>query len=143
MKIQLSTFTLSVLVASQALALYPASNAQTNSVNVSGMWQISWEARLGTEKDTIQLEQADSKLTGNFQGRFGTPKVSGSVDGKNILLRLDFPAKQPYSLVFTGLIDGDKMSGKFEIPGVDKPYDFHGENVRPSNYTWQAVRISH
>jgi hypothetical protein len=128
-------------------AAYSLSAAQTKAINVSGKWQISWEARIGTERDTIQLEQTDSnqndsKLTGIFQGKLGNPKVSGNVDGANISLRLDFPGANPYSIVFTGTIDGDKMSGKFEIPGVDRAYDFHGENIRPSNYTWSAVRLS-
>jgi hypothetical protein len=118
-----------------------ASSAQNRPANASGKWQISWEARLGTERDTIQLEQVDLKLRGTFQGRLGNPAVSGSVEGNHISLRLDFPGKQPYSLLFNGSIDGDKMSGKFEVPGVDRAYDFHGENVRPSNYTWSAVRL--
>jgi hypothetical protein len=142
MKLRFRAIALLIFFVSYALAFHLAASAQTSAVNVSGKWQISWEARIGTEKDTIQLDQADSKLTGSFQGRLGTPKVSGSIDGKNILLRLDFPGKLPYSLVFAGVVEGDKMSGKFEIPGMDKPYDFHGENVRPSNYTWQAVRVS-
>jgi len=131
-----------VCVPSILLVLSSAFYAQTSAANVSGKWQISWEARIGTERDVIQLDQENSRLAGSFQGRLGSPKVSGNVDGKNILLRLDFPGKQPYSLIFTGVIDGDKMSGKFEIPGVAAPYDFHGENVRQSNYTWQAVRIA-
>jgi hypothetical protein len=114
--------------------------AQAVSTSVSGKWQISWEARMGTEHDILELKQADSKLTGTFQGHLGSPKVSGNVDGSNISLRLEFPGKQPYTLTFTGLIDGNKMSGKFEIEGMPSGYDQHGENARPSNYTWTAVR---
>jgi autotransporter translocation and assembly factor TamB len=117
------------------------SQAQAKPTTLTGKWQISWEARIGTERDTIQLDETGSKLTGTFQGKLGDPKVSGNVDGTNISLRLDFPGAKPYSIVFTGTIDGDKMSGKFEIPGVDGAYDFHGENIRPSNYTWSAVRL--
>jgi hypothetical protein len=142
MKSRVRVFVSSILLGSCFMVLSSALYAQTSAANVSGKWQISWEARIGTERDLIQLDQENSKLTGSFQGRLGSPKVSGNVDGKNILLRLYFPGKQPYSLIFTGVIDGDKMSGKFEIPGVAAPYDFHGENVRPSNYTWQAVRIA-
>jgi hypothetical protein len=114
--------------------------AQSGPMSVSGKWQMSWEARMGTEHDILELKQADSKLTGNFQGHLGSPKVSGNVDGNNISLRLEFPGKQPYTLIFTGVIDGDKMNGKFEIEGMPSGYDQHGENARPSNYTWTAVR---
>jgi hypothetical protein len=141
MKIRFRVVTFSVLVVFYAAAFHVTSFAQSSAVNVNGKWQISWEARLGTERDMILLDQTDSKLTGSFQGKLGSPKVSGNLAGKNISLRLDFAGKQSYSLVFTGVVDGDKMSGRFEIPGMDKPYDFHGENVASSNYTWQAVRM--
>jgi hypothetical protein len=141
-----SRFLSSSLFAFFLLACASVSAAQTKPVNVSGQWQISWEARIGTESDVIELKQNGSILNGTFHGRLGSPKVSGEVDGKNVTLRLDFPGEKPYSLVFTGAIEtqengGDKMSGKFEIPGVRGAYDFHGENVRPSNYTWSAVRM--
>jgi hypothetical protein len=120
---------------------------EAQPVNVSGKWQISWEARIGTERDILDLQQTDSALTGTFLGKFVTPKVSGSVEGKNITLRLDFTGQKAYSIVFTGAIDGDgiegkTMSGKFEIPGVPGAYDFHGENISSSNYTWSAVRVT-
>jgi|HubBroStandDraft_6_1064221.scaffolds.fasta_scaffold140337_2 hypothetical protein len=125
---------------------------EAQTVNVSGKWQISWEARIGTERDILDLQQAGSALTGTFHGRFVTPKVSGNVEGKNITLRFDFPGQKPYSIVFAGAIDGDgvdgsgvdgrKMSGKFEIPGVPGAYDFHGENISSSNYTWSATRVT-
>jgi autotransporter translocation and assembly factor TamB len=119
-----------------------ASVAETASrpASVSGKWQISWEARLGTASGTVQLEQAESKLTGSYQGQLGSPKVSGTIEGKNVSFTLDFQGAHPFSLIFRGVVDGDKMAGKFAIEGVEGGYDQHGENVRPSNYTWSAVR---
>lgn len=116
--------------------------AAADKTDINGKWKISWEARIGTERDLLDLQQAGSVLTGTFHGKPATPKVSGNVEGKNITLRLDFPGQKPYSIVFTGVIDGDKMGGKFDIPGVPGAYDFHGENISPSNYTWSAVRAS-
>lgn len=114
--------------------------AAIKPASVSGKWQISWEARLGTAHGTVQMEQAESRLTGSYQGQLGTPKVSGTIDGKNVSFTLDFQGAHPFSLIFKGVVDGDKMAGKFEIGGVDGGYDQHGENARPSNYTWSAVR---
>jgi len=119
----------------------PFAAGQNNSANVAGKWQLSWEARLGTARGTLQLEQVGSKLTGSFDGgSLGSPKISGTVEGKNITLTLDFQRAHPFTLVFTGTIDGDKMGGKFDIRGVQAGYDSHGENARPSNYSWTAVR---
>jgi hypothetical protein len=116
-----------------------AAVGEDKPVSVMGKWQLSWEARLGTERGTMQLDQADSKLTGSFQGHLSS-KISGSIKDKSIRLNLDFAGAHPFTLVFTGTVDGDKMAGKFEIQGVKDGYDWHGENASPSNYSWTAVR---
>jgi hypothetical protein len=110
---------------------------------LSGKWKFSWEARIGTEIGTLQLEQTDSKLTGAYKGHLTTTNVSGTIDAdNNVHLTFDFRGVHTFTLLFTGKIDGDKMAGKFEIEGLKNGYDSHGENVRPSNYSWNAVRIT-
>ena len=135
-KTRLLCFCLSIFMLMPAFA----AAGENAPADVTGKWQISWEARMGTEHAKLQLEQSEAKLTGTFQGRLGAPKVSGAVEGKNIRLNLDFPGAHPFTLIFTGTIDGDKMAGKFDIQGVEGGYDWHGENVHPSNYAWTAVR---
>jgi autotransporter translocation and assembly factor TamB len=117
-----------------------ASDNSNRPVNVTGKWQLSWEARLGTERGTVQIEQIDSKLTGTFQGRLGSPKVSGSIQGTHVSLTLDFQGATPFSLVFTGTVEGDKMTGRFEVQGVGDGYDSHGENAHPTDYSWTTIR---
>jgi hypothetical protein len=131
-------FCLCLLVFTSAFA---ASADKTTAV-LSGKWQFSWEARIGTESGTLLLEQTDSKLSGNYKGHIVAPKVTGTVEGNKVSLSLEFARAQPFTIVYTGTVDGDKMSGKFEIEGIKNAYDSHGENVRPSNYSWKAVRIS-
>jgi autotransporter translocation and assembly factor TamB len=115
--------------------------ADNQTANVAGKWQLSWEARMGTERGILQLEQVSSGLAGSFQGGpLGSPKVSGSLEGKNINLKLGFQGAHSFTLVFSGTVDGDSMSGKFEIQGLTDGYDWHGENVHPTNYSWTAVR---
>jgi hypothetical protein len=115
---------------------------ENKPASLIGKWQISWEARIGTERGTLQLRQTGNKLTGTFQGRNGSFGISGESDGKNVSFDLSFPGSHPYTLTFHGSVDGDKMAGKFEVQGVEGGYDAHGENVRPSNYTWTGVRQS-
>jgi hypothetical protein len=117
-----------------------ATAAENKPVNVTGKWQLSWEARLGTERGPMELEQVDSRLTGTFHGHLGSPKISGAIKDKNITLNLEFQALHPFTLVFTGAVDGDTMTGKFEIQGVTDGYDSHGENASPTSYSWTAVR---
>jgi hypothetical protein len=109
---------------------------------VAGTWQISWEARLGMERGTLQLTQKGAKLTGTFHGHGAPCIVTGTIDGSDISFDLNFQAKPKYTLSFTGRLDGDKMNGKFEIAGMKDGYDSHGENVTSTDYTWTAVRQS-
>jgi hypothetical protein len=123
------------------LACTVAGFGEDKPARVAGKWQFSWEARIATESGTLQLEQADSKLSGSYHGNLTAPKVSGAIEGNKITLNMNFQRAHPFTIVFTGTIDGDKMSGKFVIPGMENGYDPHGENVRPSNYSWAAVRL--
>jgi hypothetical protein len=114
--------------------------AEDQPANVGGKWQLSWVARMGTERGSLQIEQANSKLTGNYQGRLGSPKVWGNIEGKNIILNLEFQGSHPFTLTFRGTVDGEKMGGKFDVQGVPAGYDSHGENAHPTDYSWTAVR---
>ena len=115
---------------------------ENKPATLTGKWQLSWEARLGTESGTMQLEQVDSTLTGSYHGHLDAPRITGTVEGKNITLKLQFQRAHPFTIIFTGTIDGDKMAGKFAIQEVPDGYDWHGENAHPSNYSWTAVRLS-
>jgi|SRR5580658_575487 hypothetical protein len=132
-------FCLLFLLASCFAATFAAA-AENKPANLAGKWQLSWEARLGTERGTMQLEQVDTTLTGSYHGHLDAPRITGNVEGKNITLKLEFQRAHPFTIVFTGRVDGDKMAGKFEIQEVPDGYDWHGENARPSNYSWTAVR---
>lgn len=114
--------------------------ADTQPVNLTGKWQFSWEARIGTESGTLQLEQADSKLTGSYQGHLVSSKLSGTVQNKNVSINLDFAGAHPFTIIFTGTVDGDKMAGKFSIGGSKDGYDSYGENARRTDYSWKAIR---
>jgi hypothetical protein len=115
--------------------------AEDNPAKLAGKWQLSWEARLGTERGTMQLDQVGSKLTGTFEGgSLGSPKISGNIECNTVTLNIEFQRTHPFTIIFKGTLDGDKMGGKFEIQGVQSGYDSHGENATPSNYSWTAVR---
>jgi hypothetical protein len=118
-----------------------AASTDPAPANIAGKWQFSWEARIGTETGVLQLEQSGAKLTGSYRGHLASTKITGSIDANQVNLNFDFAGVHTFSLAFTGTLDGGKMSGKFEIPGFKNGYDSHGENVRPSNYTWNAVRL--
>lgn len=119
-----------------------ASAGDTQSVNLTGKWQFSWEARIGTESGTLRLKQADSKLTGGYQGHLVSSNLSGTIQGNNVSFNLDFAGAHPFTIIFTGTVDGGKMAGKFSIGGSKDGYDSYGENARRTDYSWKAIRQS-
>lgn len=114
--------------------------AQSAPPNVAGSWQISWEARIGRESGTIQFEQIGTKLTGTYHGHGSPCPVEGTLAGNSVSFHLQFQTSQPYTLNFMGLMDGNRMSGMFNIRGLADGYDSHGENVQRTDYTWTATR---
>lgn len=136
-------FLLGVLVSlTPQFAAAEERQAPEQLVNVAGNWQISWEARIGTEMATVRFLQDDAKLSGVFHGQLGSPAVAGTVDGKKVSFTFEFTGKYPFTLAFAGLLENDKMSGKFEVRGVASGYDPHGENARPTDYSWKASRLA-
>jgi uncharacterized protein involved in outer membrane biogenesis len=121
------------------LALALSGSAEQAPAHIAGTWQISWEARLGTEQATIRFEQDGARLTGTYFGRLGAPVVSGRVEAHHVTFDLKFTGNYVFTIAFHGEAQDDKMSGKFAIQGAPG-YEGHGENVTPLNYTWRANR---
>lgn len=115
--------------------------AAPKQLHVSGAWNISWQARVGMERGKIQLLQKGSHLTGTYQGRGKPASLSGNFQDGNVSFNLEFQANPPYTIVFTGKVEGDSMTGKFELQGFKDPYDQHGENVQSIDYSWTASRL--
>ena len=128
-----------VLVSLLAVPLLLAQDAQSNqsqSTNVGGAWQVSWQGREGSQQATMQLQQDGSKLSGTFQGPRGSSPVTGSVDGNNISFNVQMQGRRgAMTLAFTGTIDGNKMSGTIQPQGGRE-----GHGGGQGNRSWSAVR---
>jgi len=120
----------------------PVDKPAASTPNLAGSWQFSWEARIATERGILRLQQDGTQLKGGYTGPGGSPVASGTVNGNNVSINLAFSGVHPFTIVFTGTVDGDKMSGKFQIANMKDGYDAHGENARPTDYSWKASRIS-
>jgi hypothetical protein len=131
------------LVFLQITCLVTFTQTQSSSktaLDVEGKWQLSWRARIGTEKGVLSLERNGTKLNGSFHSELGSPIVSGTIQDENISFKLQFEGAHPFAIVFIGKVEGSKMDGKFAIDGMMDGYDQHGENVQPTNYSWSAIR---
>jgi hypothetical protein len=93
----------------------PAQDAakDSNSVAaVSGNWQISWTDDNGDSMQALfQIQQHGTKLSGSFEAKRGSAPLTGTLQGKEVSLRVKARKRQ---ISFTGTVDGDKMTGTTE-----------------------------
>jgi hypothetical protein len=118
-----------------------SARAATKHVRVAGTWTISWQARVGMERGTIQFQQKGGCLSGVYQGHGSPASVSGNLENGAVSFNLEFQGKTPYTIIFIGVLDGDRMTGKFQFQGLKDAYDQHGENVQSIDYSWTATRL--
>ena len=78
-------------------------------VVTAGAWQISWTDANGDSKQaSMQIKQEGANLSGTFQAPRGSARLTGTLQGSHVSINVKAAMRQ---IAFTGLIDGDKMSG--------------------------------
>jgi hypothetical protein len=126
-----------LLLAAPLLLAQDSESTNSQPANIGGAWQISWQARSGTQQATMQVQQDGSKLSGTFQDSSGSSPVTGNIAGNNVSFSVQIQGR-PMTLAFTGTINGDKMSGAFQPQGGGSGRG--GRGGGQGNHTWSAVR---
>jgi hypothetical protein len=128
-----------LLVAPLLLAQDSQSN-NSQPANIGGAWQISWQARTGSQQATMQIQQDGSKLSGTFQDAGGSSPVTGSIAGNSVSFSVQVQGR-PMTLAFTGTIDGDNMSGTFQPQGEGGGGGGRGgRGGGQGSHTWSGIR---
>jgi hypothetical protein len=85
--------------------------------DASGTWVMSVETQAGSGSPTFTLVQKGDQVTGNYKGQLGEAPVTGSVKGNVITLSYKISAQgQDLEVVYTGMLDGDKITdGKVKL----------------------------
>jgi hypothetical protein len=88
--------------------------------DVSGKWSFQVETQLGSGSPTFVFKQAGEKLTGTYNGTFGTAELTGTVTGEDIEFSFEVTfQEQKAKAVYKGKIEStDKMKGSVEIVGL-------------------------
>jgi hypothetical protein len=98
------------------------------AADVSGAWTFTVELGMGTGRPKVILKQEGEKLTGTYDGRYGVSPLEGIIKENKIELTVSMTAEGQAVLgVFTGVVDGDSMSGSVEFDGA-------------GDGTWTAVK---
>ncbi len=88
--------------------------------DISGKWLFNVETSAGSGTPTFVFKQSGEKLTGTYNGTFGTADLTGTVKDNNI--QFTFEAQvgdQKGKVTYTGKIDGPaKMSGTVDYAGL-------------------------
>ena len=137
-------FAFALVVSTLAVAGDGPASSQVAGVaaSVTGKWEVSWQARLGTEQAVVELEQHGSRLTGTFRDPHHTCPISGTIDGKNLSFEVQFQAARPYTIAFKGIVDGERMTGTSQAQNVggNGAYLGHGGEIVQPEHPWTATR---
>lgn len=117
-----------------------AQSSESQSANVAGSWQVSWQGRGASQQATMQVQQDGSKLSGTFQDESGSSQMTGSIAGNKVSFSVQIQGR-PLTVAFTGTVDGDKMSGTFQPQGAGGGGGGRGgRGGVQGNHAWTGVR---
>jgi L-seryl-tRNA(Ser) seleniumtransferase len=87
--------------------------------NIAGAWQFKVELSMGTAEPVVTFKQDGEKITGTYEGRYGTSDLEGTVKDNHVEFAVTFLIQgDPIVGAFAGTIDGDRMSGQVEYEGA-------------------------
>ena len=95
---------------------------------VAGEWNATLELESIRGRAVLTFKQEGEKLTGTYQGRYGTFPLEGTIKGQTIEFAVAMTAEGMQTQgLFAGTVEGDSMGGAVEFEGA-------GEG------TWSATR---
>lgn len=94
-----------------------AVSAQGNeTIDVTGEWNFQVETDLGTGNPTIIFKQEGEKLTGEYEGMFGTLPVTGTVKDGNIdFSYITNATGQDETVAYSGTVEQNSMKGNIQL----------------------------
>ncbi len=89
---------------------------QSDSISISGNWNLTIETAQGKATPAVVFAQEGEKLTGSYIGRMGKTKLEGSIKGGEIkfTVTLKFEA-QSITATYSGTVNGDAMKGTVQF----------------------------
>jgi hypothetical protein len=88
--------------------------------DISGKWTFNVETAAGSGTPTFVFKQAGEKLTGTYNGTFGTAELTGTVKGSDVEFTFDAVlGDQKGKVVYKGKIEAPgKMQGSVDYAGL-------------------------
>jgi hypothetical protein len=87
--------------------------------NVTGEWAFSVTTDQGSGNPTITFKQDGEKLTGKYNGTFGTADLTGTVKNNAITFTFNIDAQgQQATATYKGTVEKNTMKGTMDIAGM-------------------------
>jgi hypothetical protein len=102
-----------------ALALLSSVTVLAQGTNVSGDWAFTVTTDQGGGNPTMTFKQDGEKLTGKYNGQFGTADLTGTVKGNAIQFTFTIDVQgQQAPATYKGTIEKNSMKGTMDIGGM-------------------------
>jgi hypothetical protein len=98
------------------VACVATTHAADKTADVAGEWHFEVETTAGSGSPTFTFKQDGEKITGTYDGAFGTAELVGSVIGNEIKFTFKVTGDSSKELVeYAGTVDGKSMKGTVKI----------------------------
>jgi hypothetical protein len=93
-----------------------AAPAASATANMEGKWYYTVVTPVGSGNPVVTIKQTGTKLTGHYAGSIGEADLEGTMTGNKFEFQfVTDPSKGP--AIYTGTVDGDKVSGDVDFAG--------------------------
>ena len=108
--------TVAVIAAAVVLASAPLAAQATN---VTGDWEFTVTTDQGSGTPTMTFKQDGEKLTGKYNGQFGSAELTGTVKGSAIQFTFTIDVQgQQAPATYKGTVEKSTMKGSMDIAGM-------------------------
>jgi hypothetical protein len=92
------------------------------AADISGKWDFHVDTDAGSGDPTFEFHQDGEKLTGTYNGTFGTGPIHGTVKGDDVQFSVEVTVlDQKGTVTYTGKVGAyGKMKGDVELSGLGK-----------------------
>lgn len=102
-----------------ALCFGLALSAAVSAADLTGTWVLTVDSPQGTSNPTMVLKQDGDKVSGTYEGAFGSAELTGTVEGNSFTLNAEMSMQgQDFTLTYSGTQDGDTMTGQVDLAGL-------------------------
>jgi hypothetical protein len=104
----------------RAILIISLLSAAAFAEDISGKWAFAVETSAGSGTPSFVFKQAGEKLTGTYNGQFGSAELTGTVKGSDIEFTFEATVgDQKGKVVYKGKIEAaGKMKGTVDYAGL-------------------------